>query len=77
MNKQRLEKVEEKIMKELEFYTNDEISLEEKKKHLDISIVINKLANTIIQSENIIERSKQNDINFKENQRLINRFNKE
>lgn len=69
--------LEEKIMEEINFFTDKEISLEIKEDRLKVSEMINKLANTYIQAENIIERKKLNEVKFKENDRLIKKYSNE
>lgn len=76
MNEELINKLEKKLEKEIDFYTDDSINLDDKKEKLNVSLAINKLTNTIIQAEALKQRSRENEIKTKENNRLVKRFDK-
>lgn len=75
MENKNLTKLQSTIMKEIDFFTSEDLNLEQKEERLRVSEMINKLANTYIQAENIIERKRLNDVKFKENERLAGKHN--
>lgn len=74
MDKKLIDKLEKKLEQEIDYHTNDNIKLEDKKDKMPISLGVNKMVNSIIQIEALKQRTRENEIKIKENRRLTKRF---
>lgn len=72
-----LEKLEQALMDEIDYYKNNNITTQEKKERFGITDRINKSANNVIAIYAVIQRSRSVSNDARENKRLTKRFNTE
>ena len=73
-NKTKLDVIEEKLCKEIEWYLNDEIPLKEKQAKLQVSLGTNRMINSVIMIETLNQRSRALKNADEETKRKIERF---
>ena len=73
-NKTKLDVIEEKLCKEIEWYLSDEIPLQEKQAKLQVSLGANRLINSVIMIETLNQRARALNNADKETRRKIERF---
>ena len=73
-NKTKLDVIEEKLCKEIEWYLSDEIPLKEKQDKLQVSLGTNRMINSIIMIETLKQRSRALENADEETKRKIERF---
>ena len=73
-NENKLDKIEEMLVKTVEWYMNDEIPLSQKKDRLNVDLGANKMVSSIIAIEALKERAKNTNNTTKDIDRKIKRF---
>lgn len=76
MEKNKLTDLQDKVLKEIEFYTNDGKTIEEIKNRYQTSLVISKLTSNVVALENVIQASERLVLGNKENIRKRKRYGK-
>lgn len=76
MEKNKLTDLQDKVLKEIEFYTNDDKTIEEIKNRYQTSLVISKLTSNVVALENVIQASERLVLGNKENIRKRKRYGK-
>lgn len=70
----KLDKIEEMLVKTVEWYMDDKIPLSEKKDRLNVDLGANKMISNIISIEALKERAKSTNNQTKDIDRKIKRF---
>lgn len=73
-NENKLDKIEEMLVKTVEWYMNDDIPLSKKKDRLNVDLGANKMVSSIIAIEALKERAKNTNNTTKDIDRKIKRF---
>ncbi len=73
MENKDLTKLQSTIMKEIDFYCNDEVDDDKKTERIDKSLTISKLISNYVQIENIKLRANQIGVNDKDVNRKLNK----
>ena len=76
MEKNKLTDLQDKVLKEIEFYTSDDKTIEEIKNRYQTSLVISKLTSNVVALENVIQASERLVLGNKENIRKRKRYGK-
>ena len=76
MEKNKLTELQDKVLKEIEFYTSDDKTIEEIKNRYQTSLVISKLTSNVVALENVIQASERLVLGNKENIRKRKRYGK-
>lgn len=74
MEDNRLDKIEDMLVKTIEWYMNDDISLSKKKDKLNVDLGANKMISNIIAIEALKERAKNINNQTKDIDRKVKRF---
>jgi len=74
MNRTRLEKMEQKIEKEIDILTDPNLSREEKKEQIAISNAIFKGVSVIVSAEAVVEKYRATKNDMRETDRLIKKY---
>lgn len=75
-NENKLDKIEEMLVKTVEWYMDDGVSLSKKKDKLNVDLGANKMISSIIAIEALKERAKNTNNTTKDIDRKIKRFGK-
>ena len=75
MENNKLDKIEEMLIKTVEWYMNDDIPLSRKKDKITVDLGANKMISSIIAIEALKERAKSTNNTTKDIDRKIKRFN--
>ena len=59
MEKNKLTDLQDKVLKEIEFYTSDDKTIDEIKNRYQTSLVISKLTSNVVALENVIQASER------------------
>ena len=70
----KLDKIENELCKEIEWYLNDDVPLKEKQNKLQVSLGANRMINSVIMIETLKQRSRATKNAEEETQRKIERF---
>ena len=70
----KLDKIENELCKEIEWYLNDDVPLKEKQNKLQVSLGTNRMINSVIMIETLKQRSRATKNAEEETQRKIERF---
>ena len=70
----KLDKIENELCKEIEWYFNDDVPLKEKQNKLQVSLGTNRMINSVIMIETLKQRSRATKNAEEETQRKIERF---
>ena len=73
-NENKLDKIENELCKEIEWYLNDDVPLEEKQNKLQVSLGTNRMINSVIMIETLKQRSRAAKNAEEETQRKKERF---
>ena len=73
-NENKLDKIENELCKEIEWYLNDNVPLKEKQNKLQVSLGANRMINSVIMIETLKQRSRAAKNAEEETQRKIERF---
>ena len=73
-NKTKIDIIEEKLCEEIEWYLDNNISLDKKQAKLQVSLGTNRMINSVIMIETLKQRSKALKNADEETQRKIERF---
>ena len=70
----KLDKIENELCKEIEWYLSDDVPLKEKQNKLQVSLGANRMINSVIMIETLKQRSRAVKNAEEETQRKIERF---
>lgn len=73
-NENKLDKIEDMLVKTIEWYMNDDIPLSRKKDKINVDLGANKMISNIIAIEALKERAKNTNNQTKDIDRKIKRF---
>lgn len=73
-NKERLNEIEELLVKKISWYMDDGVDFKEKKEKISVDLGVNKMIGNVIAIEALKERAKNNSNNIIDINRKIKRF---